>query len=353
VAPIDFPDLGLDAFRQIFESIPDAVAIRSLRRGVFVAVNRELERMTGYSRSELLGRSPIDLGLWVDESQYNEGLSTLVNRGVVRNFEAHFRTKDGRDVPGLISAARVDVEDDSLIVSFVRDLTSRREAEKRDRLRKDLSAMLSHDIRTPLMAILNSLYVARLEKTSPEERAAAYDRIERSARAAVALAQSFIDVARIESGLLQPEVAPVSLNELVERAVRDQEGTARARRIWIQTILEGDLPVLRVDARLIERAISNLLSNALKFSRTDDSVLVRTRREQERVVLEVEDRGPGIPPAHRAQLFKRFATLGGNDDSQGLGLFVVRTFVEAHGGSVDADFPQSGGSIFRMLFAVE
>jgi len=123
------------------------------------------------------------------------------------------------------------------------------------------------------MAILNSLYVVRLDKTSPEERAAAYDRIERSARAAIALAQSFIYVARIESGLLQPDVAAVSLNELVERAVRDQEGTARARRISIQTILEGDLPVLRVDARLIERAISNLLSNALKFSRTEDSVL--------------------------------------------------------------------------------
>src|SRR5206468_2571158 len=120
---------------------------------------------------------------------------------------------------------------------------------------------------------------------SSEERAAAYDRIERSARAAIALAQSFIDVARIESGLLQPDVAAVSLNELVERAVRDQEGSARARRISIQTILERDLPVLRVDARLIERAISNLLSNALKFSRREDSVLVRTRREAERVVL--------------------------------------------------------------------
>jgi PAS domain S-box-containing protein len=140
--PIGFPDLGLDAFRQIFESIPDAVAIRSLRRGVFVAVNRELERMMGYSRSELLGRSSMDLGLWVDESRYNAGLSTLVGGGVVRNFEAHFRTKDGREVPGLVSAARVDVEDDSFIVSFVRDLTSLREAENRERLRKDLSAML-------------------------------------------------------------------------------------------------------------------------------------------------------------------------------------------------------------------
>jgi K+-sensing histidine kinase KdpD len=80
---------------------------------------------------------------------------------------------------------------------------------------------------------------------------------------------------------------------------------------------------------------------------------VRTRREAERVVLEVEDRGPGIAPARRPQLFKRFATFGRNDDSQGLGLFVVRTFVEAHGGTVDADFPKTGGSIFRMLFAIE
>src|SRR5882724_6031481 len=105
----EFPDLGLEAFRQIFESIPDAVAIRSLRRGVFVAVNRELERMMGYSRSELIGRSPTEIGLWQDESVYQEGLSALGNREVVRNLEAHFRTKDGRTVLGLISATRVDV----------------------------------------------------------------------------------------------------------------------------------------------------------------------------------------------------------------------------------------------------
>jgi PAS domain S-box-containing protein len=103
VEPSSFPDLGLDAFRQIFESIPDAVAIHSLRRGVFVAVNRELERMTGHSRSELFGRLPIDLGLWVDESQSNEGLSALVSGVVVRNFEAYLEPRTGGTFPGIHS----------------------------------------------------------------------------------------------------------------------------------------------------------------------------------------------------------------------------------------------------------
>src|SRR5882724_8799590 len=143
----EFPDLGLEAFRQIFESIPDAVAIRSLRRGVFVAVNRELERMMGYPRSELIGRSPLEIGLWEDATQYQDGLSVVSNREVVRNIEANFRTKDGKTVIGLISATRVDVSGESYIVSFVRDITALRDAERRERLRADLSTMLSHDIR--------------------------------------------------------------------------------------------------------------------------------------------------------------------------------------------------------------
>ena len=291
---VEYSELGLEAFRQIFESIPDGVAIRSLRRGVLIAVNRELERMTGYSRSELIGRSPLELGLWTNEAQYQDGLSALSNREVVRNVEARFRTKDGKTVIGLVSATRVDVGGESYIVSFVRDITSLREAEKRGRLREDLSTMLSHDIRTPLMAILNSLYVLRLNATSKEDRNAAYERIERSTRSAIGLAQNFVDAGRIESGLLQPDLSPVSLNEVVLRVVREQEGVARARHIAVRLSLDADLPVLQLDGRLIERALSNLLSNALKFSPPDETVLVRTAKDAERVALEVHDHGPGV-----------------------------------------------------------
>jgi len=350
----EFPDLGLEAFRHIFESIPDGVAIRSLRRGVFVAINRELERMMGYSREEVLGHSPLELGLWADPAQYQDGLAAVSNREVVRNVEAHFRTKEGKTVIGLISATRVDVGGESYIVSFVRDITSIRDAEKRERLRADLSTMLSHDIRTPLMAILNSLYVLRMPTASKEDRAAAYERIERSTRSAIGLAQNFVDVGRIESGLLQPDVSPVSLNEIVLRAVREHEGVARARRITVAMSLDADLPALRLDGRLIERALSNLLSNALKFSPADEMVLVRTANDADRVVLEVHDRGPGVPSRDRSELFKRFAGFGRKTgDSHGLGLFVVRTFVEAHGGGVDAVFPDGGGAIFKMSFAAE
>jgi PAS domain S-box-containing protein len=328
-----------DLYRAIFEAMPDAAVIRSLRTGRYIAANGGFEQLTGHRSEDIVGRTPDEIDLWMNRSQYQAGLDVLQRSGTVKKHEAHFRRWDGGIVVGLVSAVRLEIDGEAFIVSLVRDITARREAERRERLREDLVAMLSHDIRTPLMTVLNALQLLRRSDDASRVRRA-YEFIESGTRSALALAQNFVDAARIESGALEVVRAPASVNEIVARVAAEQEMTARARGIELCVSLAADVPALALDVSLIERALANLVSNALKFSPENEAVVITTGVEPGLVRISVADRGPGIPADRRVFLFTRYG-LGKvrTGDSTGLGLLVVRTFVSAHGGGVTVDCP--------------
>jgi PAS domain S-box-containing protein len=340
--------LAPELYRNIFEAMPDAAVIRSLRTGRYVAVNAGFEQLTGYRPEDIVGRTPNELDLWVDPLQYQAGLDAIQRSGTVKNVEARFRRRDGGIAIGLTSGVLLEIDGEAFIVSFVRDITARREAERRQRLREDLVAMLSHDIRTPLMTVLNALQLLRRSE-DPARTRRAHEYIEAGTRSALALAQNFVDAARIESGALEVVRAPASVNEIVARVTAEQEVTARARGVELRVSLAADVPALALDVSLIERALANLVSNALKFSPEKTTVVVATGADGGRVRISVADRGPGIPAERRSSLFTRFG-LGEvrTDDSTGLGLFIVRTVVSAHGGRVSLDCPAEGGSVFTV-----
>jgi PAS domain S-box-containing protein len=340
--------LAPELYRKIFEAMPDAAVIRSLRTGRYVAVNAGFEQLTGHRPEDIVGRTPSEVDLWVDPLQYQAGLDAIQRSGTVKNVEARFRRRDGGIAIGLTSAVLLEIDGEAFIVSFVRDITARREAERRQRLREDLVAMLSHDIRTPLMTVLNALQLLR-RSDDPSRARRAHEYIEAGTRSALALAQNFVDAARIESGALEVVRAPASVNEIVARVTAEQEVTARARGVELRVSLAADVPALALDVSLIERALANLISNALKFSPERTTVVVATAADGGRVCISVADRGPGISADRRPLLFTRYG-LGEarTDDSTGLGLFIVRTVVAAHGGRVSLDCPAEGGSIFTV-----
>jgi len=333
--------------------MPDAAIIRSLRTGKYLAANAGFEALTGYPLAEIVGRSPAELGVWVDPDDYQAGLRQLERVGIVKNYEARLRKRDGRITIGLISAVRIQIEDESYIVSFVRDITQHREAERRQLLRDDLVAMLSHDIRTPLANILNGLFLLRRSSTGGQETQKLSDVIESSTRNALSLAQNFLDVARIESGCLELEPTPASLNAIVEHVVGEHRVTARARGVEIHTVLGAELPELELDVPLVERAIANLLSNGVKFSPPGHAVVVTTSADREHVRLSVADSGPGIPAGRREALFRRYERGAvTTSDSTGLGLYVIHTFIAAHGGEVSVVCPDDVGSVFTVTLPI-
>ena len=333
-----------ETFRGVVASAPDAVVLSRADDDTIVTVNRAFCDLTGYSREEVVGRSPTAVGLWVQPTMHDQGRNRIERGEVISNVEAEFRRKDGTVVAGLISARLVRFAGATYIVSFVRDMSERLQA---DRIRRDLLAMLSHDVKNSLGNILGFVDVIREETPgATADLLAMLDRIGGNARSALLLAENFVQAMQIDSGAMALRRSPTSVEDVVEDAVRTTEGLARSRGVRIVQRSSGVNPTLPLDRSLIGRAVANLLTNAVKYSPANAEVTIDSVSDERAVTVRVRDRGPGVPPADRSKLFQRFQHGAGG--GTGLGLFIVRSAADAHGGTVGAEFPADGGSIFEI-----
>jgi signal transduction histidine kinase len=142
------------------------------------------------------------------------------------------------------------------------------------------------------------------------------------------------------------------LNQIVEQVMEDEAPRARSRRVDLQSDLDSGIPSVDLDIAMISRAVTNLLNNAIHYSPREGGIVrVETRRFADVIILRVRDHGLGIPAEEIPQLFERYGrgAKSASSSSTGLGLYLVRTIVEAHGGSVSATFPPDGGSAFVIV----
>jgi signal transduction histidine kinase len=208
--------------------------------------------------------------------------------------------------------------------------------------------MLTHDLKSPISTLLG--FARLLEDPRRGDSSEIAQGIQSSAVRALAIADNFLDYTQIESGSLELRREAVQLNGVVRDVADSQRSAATLRGISIETILAPDLPWLALDEALFGRALANLVGNAIKFSPERSRVSIETAERDGRVVVSVRDLGPGVAPADRGKLFQRFGLLAKRGKgSTGLGLFIVKTVVEAHGGEVELECPPQGGSIFRIL----
>ena len=221
----------------------------------------------------------------------------------------------------------------------------------RDDWKRAEARMISHDLKNRLHAILGFARLLRDEQLDRRHAAEALDVIESNAHEATTLTVNFLRAEESGDGSLQLHKTPVCLNQIVEQVMKDEAPRARLRRIDLQADLDSGLPTLDLDVAMIARTVANLLDNALHYSPEGSAVCVETRRFANVVILRVRDHGPGIPPEQVPGLFKRYGrgTKSASDSSTGLGLYLVRTIVEAHGGSVSATSPPDGGTAFAVV----
>ncbi|MEV6323563.1 sensor histidine kinase KdpD [Nocardia sp. NPDC051787] len=223
-----------------------------------------------------------------------------------------------------------------------------------DRLRRALLSAVSHDLRTPLAgakAAVSSLRSDDIE-FSPEDTAELLETIEESVDQLTALVGNLLDSSRLAVGVVTPQLRRVYLDEAVHRALVSVGMGARGLRRAAMDRVEvevGDVSV-RADSGLLERVLANLIDNALRHAPRGSSVQVTAERTGDRVSIAVVDSGPGVPPGVEEQLFEPFQRLGDRDNTTGvgLGLSVVRGFVEAMGGTVHAE-PTPGGGLTMLV----
>ncbi|AVR99039.1 sensor histidine kinase [Pseudoduganella armeniaca] len=224
-------------------------------------------------------------------------------------------------------------------------------------MQKRFIADAAHQMKTPLAGMRTQSELA-LRQTDQQEIHRSLEQLAKSSEAATRLVNQLLTLARAEN---QPQagtaLAPLDLAEIARNAVRDWVPASFNHRIDLG--FEGPDQHVEIDgnAVMLRELLNNLIDNALRYTPPEGSVTVRVRAGAEAAILEVEDTGPGIPPAERLHVFERFyRILGSNVEGSGLGLAIVREIAQQHGAEIDifsnprAPQPKYPGSLFRLTF---
>ena len=230
---------------------------------------------------------------------------------------------------------------------------ARRQAEAASRLKDEFLAVVSHELRTPLTAILGWAQLLRAGARGAVDQARALEAIERNAAVQARLVGDLLDVSRIITGKLNLEACPIDLPAVVLAAVEAVRPAAQAKDIALDVAVDGSLGGFEGDAARLQQVCGNLLTNAVKFTPRSGHVAVRLAERDGAAELAVSDTGQGIPASFLPHVFERFrqadTTSTRAHGGLGLGLALVRTLVELHGGTVRAASPGEGkGAVFTV-----
>ena len=222
-----------------------------------------------------------------------------------------------------------------------------------DAKRREMIASVSHDLRTPLTALMGQLDTIRMkaDTLSPQEQAELFQRACQNAQHLRRLIDALAELARLDSPDFEPHPEPIALGELADDLV--QRFTARAADAGITLAVDypDGLPLTPVDAALIERALSNLLDNALRVTPRGGAVTVSALREPAGMRLQVSDTGPGVALEDQPRVFDRFYQASRHREqrgSSGLGLAIVKRVAELHGGSAGLRSDPGHGATFYI-----
>lgn len=225
------------------------------------------------------------------------------------------------------------------------------ELEGVERLRRDLVANVSHELKTPITAIRAHLenILDGVERPDPETLQVMLTQSERLGR----LVDQLLDLSRLESGDVPLDRSIVPLAPLVSQVLSEIDVARPNRGVVVTSNVDADLPAAFADRERVHQVLFNLVDNAVRYTPAGGAVTVGARRRNGNVQIEVHDSGVGIPAEHLPRLFERFYRVDtsrsrADDGGTGIGLAIARSVVEAHGGHIHADSEPGRGSTFTF-----
>lgn len=342
--------------------------------GRFSFVSRGAEQILGFPPEEWID----DPDFWIsrvhpeDRDEVSRKWKGALARATDREFEFRAITADDRIVwlHNHIRFPEVDPTG-SYPMGVMLDITERKgweeelarsldearrargEAESASRAKDEFLATLSHELRTPINALLGWAHLLETRIVDGEGAERAIKAITRNAHMQAQIVEDLLDVSRIVTGNLRLEMERVDLVHVIEEAFDTVELAARAKRIHLSTELSASKTYVLGDPDRLRQVLSNLLTNAVKFTGDGGRVDVRLEVAHRRARIQVSDTGTGIDPAVLPRMFDRFRQADGSTTRAhgglGLGLAIVRDLTELHGGTVRADSPGLGrGSTFTV-----
>jgi PAS domain S-box-containing protein len=363
---------GQERSRAIIDTALDAVLLMD-SGGLIVDWNPAAERIFGWRRDEVLGRSLADCIIPEElRAVHNRGLAHLkaTGEGPVfgKRLELPALRRDGTKFPVELSINPLPGTELSLFVGFLRDITQRQAVEEKLRSAKEAAeaasrakdnfvAALSHELRTPLTPVLLSAAALRGDQRLPADVREQMAMMERNITLEARLIDDLLDLTRISRGKLPLRTEPCDTHSLLCHAVEIVRDEARGKKIALDLDLGAERFGITGDPARLQQVFWNLLKNSVKFTAAGGRIGIKTRDDTERdcLLIEVSDNGLGFTPEAAELIFQPFEQAGREGDHRlgglGLGLAIARAIVDLHGGIIRAGSPGAGlGATFTIEF---
>jgi PAS domain S-box-containing protein len=354
--------------RSLIESNIDALMTTD-PSGVITDVNNQMETLTGLSRDELIGA--FFKNYFTDPARAEEGIKRVLSEGKVTDYELTARSKAGIETVVSYNATTFHDRDGILqgVFAAARDVTERKRwdkvlqentleletakaiAEKANLAKSDFLSSMSHELRSPLNAILGFAQLMETDLPGPTpSQKASIEQILHAGWFLLELINEILDLAVVESGRLSLSLEPISLSEVLTECQDMIEPQVQKRGIHM-TFPSFKAPCfIKADRTRLKQVLINLLSNAIKYNRHGGSVSVEcTETPTNGIRISVKDTGAGLSPGLLAQLFQAFNRLGKEataEEGTGIGLVVSKRLVELMQGTIGATSQVGVGSVF-------
>lgn len=327
-----------------------------------VLFNKGAERAFGYTEEEIMGRHLEVLMPGRFSGSHEVNLPEFAESGIAQrrmspSVEVWARRKDGTEFPAETSISQLEIGDRRLFTAILRDTTDQLAAQssivQSDNLKSEFLANMSHELRTPLNSIIGytDVLLMGLDGELDPEIFTDIQAINDNGQHLLSLINDILDLAKIEAGRMTLDVSDVNVGKLLEDVKKNNDGLVTHKQVEIVVDVAPNLPMIRGDHHRLSQVMTNLVSNAVKFTE-QGSVTLRAILNGNDMVLQVEDTGVGMVQEALDEIFEEFNQADTSStrtaEGTGLGLTITRRLVQMHGGKIDATSTLGRGSIFTI-----
>jgi PAS domain S-box-containing protein len=346
-------------FRTLFESSPDAIVLIDPNgRWPILDCNIAACTMNGYAREELIGESVDLLNLTSADPPERAEYLRKIRQGGVLQLETFHRRRNGEVFPVEVATSLITLGGHEVVLGIDRDITERKRAEEAERAflrtKEDFLISASHSLRTPMHTLMGFLeLLAEGQVDDPDVQEDFLGRALKDARHLADLVEDVVGTARMEAGSVELDLTMVPLGDLIGDTLESYEGFAGEKRIELSWGLREPAGSIRVDRARLRQALGNLIENAIQYSREGTTVRVEAEQNDLGTEIHVIDQGVGLSKGDQLLIFGKpylHSDRGSTEHgSPGLGLYLARTIVEAHGGSIRVQSELGRGSVFTIF----
>jgi PAS domain S-box-containing protein len=350
-----------ERYRTIFENSAVAITMTDEQERL-VSWNKFMEQLLGMSRKDLYLK-PIKSLYPADEWEKIRGCNVR-QKGLQHHLETRMFRKDGKLIDVDVSLSVLTDPDGKIrgSIGVIRDITERREAEEKAKevaeLKSQFVATISHELRTPLAAIKEGVAIVMDEVTGRlnSEQKKFLDIAQRNVDRLGDLIADILDFQKLEADRMKLDLQANSIDEVVSDVHETMALYARKNQVKLSFDTGKDMPRARFDRAKIIQVLTNLISNAIKFTPQGGRVSVNVQQQNEDWVISVSDTGMGIPKEALPKIFERFYRVnrpGKEIQGTGLGLAIVHKIVTMHGGRIDVESEPDRGTVFTVFLPIE